>query len=257
MLKILSLLILTCCIGICSYAQKPDPNVKLYLFGKDWKAAKPEGAAYIARLEAKDDTTYEWRYYRYTGPLLSVETYKDTETNIAHGIFAFYGEDGKLDSIGKTFDNRKIGDWTYYTDSGTVWKRDVYENGKLIKSLDTTALRMERDSLVLVYEQREKDPQEQEASFKNGDEGWRKYLEKNINVPDRATNLKKNGTVVIQFIVQKDGSLSDFFIHQSVEYSIDEEALRVLKRSPKWVPARQFGKMVKAYRRQPITIKTQ
>lgn len=251
------LFLISCCIGSYTFAQKTNPVVKLYVFNKDWKGCQPEEAEYLGRLEEIDDTTYQWKYYRYTGPLLSIETYKDKESNIAHGLFAFYGVDGKLDSIGYTANNRKEKDWTYYTDSNTVFRRDEYKNGKLIRSLDTLAMRLEADSLKQAYDQKEQDSLQVEAYFKNGDAGWRKYIQNNINFPDRARKLGKQGMVMLQFIVQTDGSLSDFFILQSLEYSVDEEALRLLKKSPRWIPARQFGKMVKAYRRQPLTFQLQ
>jgi protein TonB len=61
--------------------------------------------------------------------------------------------------------------------------------------------------------------------------------------------------VVIQFIVDKEGHVVSPEISQSVEYSIDQEALRLIKKSPFWQPAMLDGKIVKSYKKQPITFR--
>ena len=61
------------------------------------------------------------------------------------------------------------------------------------------------------------------------------------------------GRTDIFFMVGSDGNISDIRLYRSVEYSLDEEAIRLIKQSPKWEPAFQNGRKVNAYRRQPIT----
>ena len=65
--------------------------------------------------------------------------------------------------------------------------------------------------------------------------------------------LHKTGNVVVSFVVNSDGELSEVGLRKSVEFSLDYEAMRLIKESPKWEPALQMGKPVKAYRLQPIT----
>ncbi|HET9824550.1 MAG TPA: energy transducer TonB, partial [Chitinophagaceae bacterium] len=81
-----------------------------------------------------------------------------------------------------------------------------------------------------------------------------KYIQKNLRVPERATSLNVNGTVMISFVVNTSGKIEDARIVRSVEYSADQEALRVVTSSPDWIPAEENGRKVKAYRIQPITI---
>jgi protein TonB len=98
---------------------------------------------------------------------------------------------------------------------------------------------------------------EKESEFTGGKNSWWKYLNKNMIYPQRAQNLNKQGTVVLQFIVGKDGEVFDQEIVQSVEYSLDQEALRMINESPAWIPAFQRGKNVKSYKKQPITFKVE
>lgn len=54
------------------------------------------------------------------------------------------------------------------------------------------------------------------------------------------------GRVVVSFIVEKDGSLSNIKAMQSVSPDMDAEAIKVVKNSPKWIPGTQFGRPVRA-----------
>jgi len=96
---------------------------------------------------------------------------------------------------------------------------------------------------------------EVEASFKGGEGAWRKYLERNLNASAPVDNGANPGsyTVVVQFIVDKDGNISDVKALTNHGYGMEDEAVRVIKRGPKWEPAIQNGRQVKAYRKQPIT----
>jgi protein TonB len=99
-----------------------------------------------------------------------------------------------------------------------------------------------------------------EASFPGGESEWRNYLVKNLNINKVADQItiprgKKEfrQTVIVKFIVDKEGNISDIAAENPADPNCIAEALRVIKISPKWVPARQNGRVVNAYRRQPIT----
>jgi TonB-dependent SusC/RagA subfamily outer membrane receptor len=96
---------------------------------------------------------------------------------------------------------------------------------------------------------------EQEAEFPGGVSAWRRYLERNLNaqVPSDKGAPVGQYTVELQFIVHLDGSLSDIKALTKHGYGMEEEALRAIKKGPKWVPARQNGQAVVSYRKQAIT----
>jgi protein TonB len=58
---------------------------------------------------------------------------------------------------------------------------------------------------------------------------------------------------VVRFVVNKNGECVNAHLDKSVEFVLDEEAIRVIEKSPLWHPANQDGRLVNAYRRQPIT----
>lgn len=103
------------------------------------------------------------------------------------------------------------------------------------------------------------DKVEIEASFPGGDSKWRQYLERNANGQVATDNGAPEGTytTVVQFVVDKEGNISDVRALTNHGYGMEEEAIRVIKKGPKWSPAVQNGRQVKAYRKQPITFRVE
>ena len=94
-----------------------------------------------------------------------------------------------------------------------------------------------------------------EATFSGGERAWRKYLEQNLNPNVPVENGAPIGiyTVIVQFIVDKSGAVSDIKTLTNFGYGMEQEVIRIMKRSPMWTPASQNNRTVKAYRKQPIT----
>jgi protein TonB len=99
------------------------------------------------------------------------------------------------------------------------------------------------------------DKVEIEAKFPGGDGKWRQYLERNCNaqVATDAGAPEGTYTTVVQFVVDKEGNISDVKAMTNHGYGMEEEAVRTIKKGPNWTPAVQNGRPVKAYRKQPIT----
>jgi periplasmic protein TonB len=96
---------------------------------------------------------------------------------------------------------------------------------------------------------------EKEAEFPGGSRAWRTYLEENLkaDVPIKKKAPLGKYTVIVQFIVGLDGTISDIKATTNNGYGMEKEVMRVIRKGPKWTPAQQNGRKVKAYRRQPVT----
>ena len=96
---------------------------------------------------------------------------------------------------------------------------------------------------------------EVEAAFPGGDAGWLRYVKNNIdpNTPIDGGAPEGTYTVIVRFIVSKDGSISDVVAETKHGYGMEAEAVKAIKKGPKWTPAIQNGRNVNAYRRQPVT----
>lgn len=118
----------------------------------------------------------------------------------------------------------------------------------MIASADTSKPTEDTDNKIFVKV-------EEEASFPGGITQWRSFLEKNLNAGIPADKGAPAGayTVVIQFVVDKEGRVGDAIALTNHGYGMEAEALRVYRLSPNWNPARQNGRVVTAYRKQPVT----
>jgi len=98
-----------------------------------------------------------------------------------------------------------------------------------------------------------------EASFPGDLSGWQQFLMGNLNPNTPILKGAPAGsyTVVIQFIVSKDGSLSAIKALTRHGFGMEAEVIRILRKSPKWSPAQQNGNFVNAYRKQPVTFVVQ
>ncbi len=94
-----------------------------------------------------------------------------------------------------------------------------------------------------------------EAEFPGGKAGWAKYLEKNLNSQLPSENGAPEGryTVVVSFLVDKNGNISDVTAENDPKYGTKEEAIKVIKKGPPWKPAQQNGRFVAYRARQAIT----
>jgi protein TonB len=94
-----------------------------------------------------------------------------------------------------------------------------------------------------------------EAEFPGGPAAWKKFLEKNLRGDVASENGAPVGryTIWVQFVVDREGNVNDVKALSNFGYGMEDEAIRVIKRGPKWKPAIQNGRNVKAYRKQPIT----
>jgi len=93
-----------------------------------------------------------------------------------------------------------------------------------------------------------------ESFYPAGMPAWLRFVSKNFHVPDEAINNNVAGTVVVQFVVDKEGNVSDVHAVEGPQ-ELRAEAERVIKKSGRWTAAVQNGAKVNSYKRQPITVK--
>lgn len=92
-----------------------------------------------------------------------------------------------------------------------------------------------------------------QPKFPGDADAFARYLAKYIRYPTAARNKNVQGRVVLTFVVETDGSLSDVKILRGIGSGCDEEAARVVKASPKWIPGKQNGKKVRVQYSVPVS----
>lgn len=96
---------------------------------------------------------------------------------------------------------------------------------------------------------------EQNPMFPGGNEALMKWLSKNLKYPASAQENGIQGRVLVQFVVNKDGSIVEPKVLRSVDPALDKEALRVVSTMPKWQPGKQRGKTVRVRFTLPVTFR--
>ncbi|MEO3403018.1 TonB family protein [Mucilaginibacter sp. CAU 1740] len=151
--------------------------------------------------------------------------------------FAYIEEEGPVK------DGKRDGQWKgNFQNIGTTFT-ETYNNGQLVGGTSTN-----KEGKINTYNSsRWVSPQ-----FDGGIPGFSAFLSNNIKYPADARRNGVEGTVILRFVVEKDGSLTDIRISKSVAPALDAEAERVLRNSPKWIPGTQFGQPVRVQYAVPI-----
>lgn len=96
---------------------------------------------------------------------------------------------------------------------------------------------------------------EQMPEYTGGDAARNDFLAKNIRYPELAKENNIQGRVIVRFVVNETGEVSDASVVKGIGGGCDEEAIRVVKKMPKWKPGKQNGKAVKVWFTLPIFFK--
>ncbi len=109
-----------------------------------------------------------------------------------------------------------------------------------------------------VYDEvKDLDKVDEMPSFPGGESAMKSYLNSNVKYPDVAQENGVQGRVIVESIIEKDGSMSDVKVIRSVDPSLDREALRVVKAMPKWTPAKLKGIPVRTKCTTPVVFRLQ
>lgn len=203
-----------------------------------------------------------WLYYHINGMMRDSTVYDDdrpTGTSLgwhANGVMSDstvhspdgsavrvdWFDNGQLSSAGRTLNNKQQGKWQYFSSNGHLSAQEIYDTGKLVSRVyfneDGTAVSDTTN-------------RDREAVCKRN---WQQYLGNNLYFP---ANLKivnsDKATVVVNFTINEEGKIENAYVSSSFQSKLDQVALDVVRNGPRWIPAIDHNRKVKAYRRQPMT----
>lgn len=162
----------------------------------------------------------------------------------------YYHENGGLSFFEVTDSLQNTMSGKSFSDNGQLnfEKKFIGEKG-ILKYYDSSSVRI--DSVFT--------REEIEATFPGGDKAWISYLARNLNEEVPENNGAPAGTykIIVKFVVSKDGTIKNITTENYYGYGMELECIRIINKSPKWIPAKQYGRNVNAYRRQPITFTVQ
>jgi TonB family protein len=176
------------------------------------------------------------------GRILSEGEYSDIPQWKRDGYSKNFRYDGSIKYLAYFKNDKLHGELSTFYVSGQIKRRDIYENGNLVSGNCYTS-----SGLDTSYYDYEISPR-----FKGGDEERIKFLIKNIKYPKAASRDGIQGMVALSFVIEKDGTLSNIRIIKSVHPLLDDEALRVMRLMPAWIPGKQDGENVRVQFNMPI-----
>ncbi len=232
-------------------------NEKVVYLDADGNSTKEKRAVSLEQIIPFGDTAWQINLYRMYGPRIKSFWCSDPDGKLLNGSYISYSANGRRDTSGHYKRGQRSGHWYFYTAAGRTAGSQFYENGELLWTKDTLQLKQEADSLATI---RNKDTGqvfqkvEIESSFVGGAAGWLTYLNKHLRYPDAEVTKRIQGQVIVVFIVDKTGQIesNSISVDQSVDFGIDEEAIRIILSSPPWTPAIQNGRQVRSYKKQPL-----
>ena len=124
--------------------------------------------------------------------------------------------------------------------------------GEVLKAKEVIADEKPKEEETKVF-----DVVEQMPEFPGGQGALLKWISENIKYPTIAEENGIQGRVVCTFVVERDGSVTDVQVARSIDPSLDKEAVRVLKKMPRWIPGKQNGSAVRVKYTVPVTFKLQ
>jgi hypothetical protein len=252
----------------CASAQYAYQKAELYLLKKDFTAAKDmKDATYILNVVKHNDTTYICRYYNKSGPMVKQESFSDSGLSMPHGLFAWYDEKGNADSMASVYKGRKISFTSFDDDSkpvlsvkykdGSVFEKKDYVTNIYTDSVGKTSFLADKEKEQHDKFLADRAAAETRVAFfeAEGDKQWKKYIGKNLLVPDRFQQVMKDGTyeVIVSFLISKDGSVDEVYLMRSCELSADMEVFKVIENSPRWQPAMLKGENVTYHQKQSFS----
>lgn len=206
-----------------------------------------------------------WLSYHYNGMISDSTVYKNgsitgtsigwhnngymqdsTEySNDGKAVYVSWFDNGIASSAGRLAFNKKEGAWQYFHRNGRLAALEKYEHGDLLSRVyyDEEGTQLADTS-----------NRDHSAVFRGSETKWKNYLENNLIWP-RHVKLVNTDIITVTLIatINEEGNVDDVYVNVPFDPLFDDEALRVMKASPKWSPAVDHNRKVKTTIRQAIS----
>jgi protein TonB len=173
--------------------------------------------------------------YYPSGVLKARRGYSSLKDGILDGKSQSWYPNGQIQIDANYKNGKKDGTLLTYWETGKPKRVDAYEADKLLSGKCFNS-----DGKQTVHFDFEIEPQ-----FPGGINALVQYLAKETKYPNRARKNEVQGRVLVKFILNTDGSISNVGIQKGVDHDLDQEAIRVVKKMPKWSPGMEDGRAIK------------
>ena len=230
-------------------------NFTYFVFSQDtittyydskWKEVSKENAKYYRIATKGDKKQWNVKDYFMNGKIQMEGTYQTKKMDIRIGHFTYYFENGFKSSEGDFLKNKFNGEWTWYHENGKVSTKEIYSKDELIdiQCWDENSEKQEENCKPDIF-----------PEFIGGNIAYTKFFNENLKFPQVAIDTYTKGIVKVKFAIDKDGTVKEAVVVESVDPIIEKEALRVVNLMPKWKPGKSHNRVEKMYCTIPVRFK--
>ena len=215
-------------------------------YNSTWSPTSKDSAVYYTEF-IKQETLYScFSYWAKTKKLNCKSVYADTLFTEPRGLLVRYYENGQVEDSSYYYENGELRETYHYYPSGKLWAHysfDKSTGNETSEGFDYQGKKI-KDFIYM-----------KEAEFPGGKDAWIDFLSQNLktNVPLKNKAPLGSYHVIISFVVTANGKVTDVKPETNFGYGMEDEAMRVIKKSPRWQALILLGKTQDAYRKQPIT----
>jgi antitoxin component YwqK of YwqJK toxin-antitoxin module len=185
-----------------------------------------------------------WQHWDEFGHTIDSSFYNNGDKVIV--VHYGYFKNGQLDSFIVNDIKKDQLQETYYDSTGKLLSEIGFTGQKGLVKRYKSGVIANTDSVFT--------REEIEASFPGGASVWSHYIATQIEKRQDEFTNKDYGTCIVKFIVGMDGKVTDVAAVNMLASKLAEVAINAIRKGPNWIPARQYGRPVKAYRLQPVTL---
>jgi periplasmic protein TonB len=239
-----------------SNSNQVSPFDSVRYFNSNWKQTTKDSCAYY-KLFMQKDGKYVIEQYKSSGVIIERGEYSSIDPEVKSGHFVTFYANGTLLSKFEMTDNKINGEYKEFSSDGKLNKIIQYKDDHIMENTYESSEDTDEGISELNNEESDTlDPRTDKLpEFPGGDKSFQKFIEKNIYYPLDADEVE--GTVLISFVIEVDGSVSEIKIVKSAHPSFSAEAIRVIKKMPKWIPGEKKGEKVRVIIEIPIVFSIQ
>lgn len=248
----IALLLLTAILYSCKtnqLSQKRPYNLNgkydTVFFDENWNECQRSQANYYRLIEKVGTNFIVKDMYLDDQPQM-IAVCSSIDPMVKHGKCTYYEKNRIKSREGSYTNNVMTGKWIEWEDHGkdsSIYKYQPDGTVKLIRIAQKLKNEAENGIITMADEM---------PAYPGGDKARLNFLQNNITYPVNARSMGIQGTVYVTFVVETDGSISDVRVLRGIGGGCDEEAIRVIKKMPKWKPGRMDGKLVRVQFNMPI-----
>ena len=248
----IALLLLTAILYSCKTNQlsqkRPynlNGNYDTVFFDENWNECQRSQANYYRLIEKAGTNFIVKDMYLDDQPQM-IAVCSSVDPLVKNGKCTYYEPCRIKSSEGNYRNDKKTGKWIMWEDGGKDSAIVSYkQDGTRIWIRMSKEMREKTENGIITMA-------DEMPAYPGGDKARLNFLQNNITYPVNARSMGIQGTVYVTFVVETDGSISDVRVLRGIGGGCDEEAIRVIKKMPKWKPGRMDGKLVRVQFNMPI-----